>query len=80
MPELINANASAEREMQQRNANLQFAGQLMLSMVQGQAKVSMKDMEVEVTPEELFSFAIGVAEQMNVYFRRPIDEPSRLVQ
>lgn len=70
----INPKAAEEREMAQRNANLQFAGQLMLSMMQGSVA-----MVGGVTPEQVFQFAMGVAEQMSLYFGRPFDEPTRLV-
>ena len=72
----INPKAAEEREMAQRNANLQFAGQLMLSMMHGKADIAGG---ANITPEELFNFSMAVAEQMSLYFKRPFDEPSRLV-
>ena len=75
-PEIIDPQAAEKREMAQRNANLHFAGQLMLSMLSGKADIAGC---ANITPQELFQFAIGVAEQMNLYFSRPFDEPNRLV-
>ncbi len=70
----IDPQAAEKREMGQRNANLQFAGQLMLSLVQGNVA-----MVGAVKPEDVFQFAMGIAEQMHIYFSRPFDEPTRLV-
>lgn len=74
MPEVIDPQASEKREMQQRGANLQFAGQFMLAMAQGRPEI----LEL-ASPEGLFEYAIAVADQMRIYINRPFDEPSRLV-
>ncbi len=77
MPEMIDPNAAEQREIQKRGVNVNFAGQLMLSMVQGCP--GMADPKMGTKPEDLFAFAIGVAEQMGLYMNRPFDVPGRLI-
>lgn len=71
---IIDSQASEKRELQTRAANINYAGQLMMAMVTGKPEVVEN-----VTPEKLFQFAIGVADQIQLYLGRPFDEPGRLV-
>lgn len=73
-PGIIDPQAAEKREMQRRAANVNFASGLLSAMAQGRPDIAKE------LPSELFTFAIGCAEQIQMYLERPFDEPSRLVQ
>lgn len=74
MPEMIDPQRAEKQEMHNRQVNIQFAGNMMLNMATAGLEMT------EQSPEKIFAFAIGCAEQMRIYMERPLEEASKLIQ